>query len=408
MSRSFFLLMGTSAAVSLAKGFVLAQMLPPQAFGFYALVLAIGTFASSPLGFGQIERTNKRFPRLYVDGQAPLALREADGIALLLAYRALALGAAAMVAAQIAGRGEWVLGAAAAALLSAAIGWQSIFASVHRASGELSTMGRATIARTTATIALAAAGAYLFSWSGALIGEIVGASAGAFISRAYAHGVVAILPSRESQPAFAPEKDMWLFAAFLVGSVPVYLDRLVVTAGYGIGAIGPYSLLMLFVTGSSILATIIVQHLGPQLVRLEREGTPFGQLMRLTAVWAAGASALVLAGMIVASWAMLAGPLAFLGAKYSLDLPLMTATAIFAAAQVSMMWDWILLSHDGERYVFAAALAYVLLLAAGLAAVLAAGAELAAFIWAMAGAKFAHIALLMLFARRIGVERRRV
>jgi len=391
----FFAQMGTASALSLVRGFLLAQLLTPNAFGMYAVLFALGTFSSSLLGLGEIERTNKRFPRLIVDGHGQQALGQADGIARLLAVRALVAAAALALVTPFVTSWDWTTGLVAATAIALGAGLQAIFMSIHRAVGELPTLGRATLARTVLALLFAVAGGYLASWQGALAGEFLGALTGAAISRAYARRVSASVEPPKSAPA-AIDENSWLFLAFLVGSVPIYLDRFTVSLLYGADTAGTYGLLMLFVTAAVTLSTIVVQKVGPQLVRLERAGTPLRRQLGLAVAWCAALSGASFLGMVCAA-ALLAGPFASLAAKYSLTAPLIGATTLLCCLQVSMVLDWVLLSQDRERQVFQAAAAYVATLALGIGTLWVLEAALVWFLWVMALAKLLHVAMLLLY-----------
>jgi len=396
MNRSFFSQMALSSALALIRGFVLAQILAPESFGRYAMVVAAGTFAASLLGLGRIEQTNKRFPRLFADGHAREALGEADAIGQLLLIRALVAGITIIAITLLVGVPDWTMGILCGVAVSLTVGWQSTYASVHRAGGELISLAHSNLARTALALTLAALGGYLLSWQGAVIGEVAAAATGAWISRRFAWRLSLTARPRETAPA-APNTDLWLFAAFLIGSIPVYLDRLLVSALYGSEATGQYSVLMLFVTGASTLMSIIVQKLGPQVVRLVHERASFRSQITLVAAWSTGAIALVATGMAFAAVALLYGPLLPLAEKYNLGSTTLVATSLLCVAQVSVILDWLLLAHDRERWLFAAVVAYLAALAAGIAIVAATRADMIALLWVVAAAKCLQVFVQITF-----------
>lgn len=407
MNRLFFAQMAVSSALALLRGFVLAQMLAPASFGTYALLVALGTFSASLLSFGHVERSFKRFPRLFVDGHPEQALAEADHIVLILARRAAAAGALIVLALVLAGYAGWTLGALCAAGVAFTVGMQSAYISVHRASSELTALGQSALARGALALAFAAVGAYFASWPGAMIGEILAAALGGVISRAYVRRttsrVEARIPLRPIEPA---GKELWLFSAFIVAAIPLYLDRTLVSVLFGNAVTGTYALLMLFVTGSVTLTSIVSQKLGPQLVRLQREDASLRSQRRLLFLWCLAISAISILGVAGAAWLLLEGPLAPLGAKYGVTPALMAATMAMGAAQVSHLLEWSLISHDGERRVFGASLAYLAALALGLAAAVGGGGGLAGYMWVMAAGKLLHVAILAAFVLRLsGAER---
>jgi hypothetical protein len=404
----FFMQMAASSALALARGFILAHLLVPTAFGGYALLVSLGTFSASLLSFGQIERSFKRFPRLFVDGHPGQALAEADGIIVVLARRAAVVAILMLVLLPLAGRVDWLWGAACAIGVAFTVGMQSAYISVHRASGELTALGQSALARGALAVLFAAGGAILASWPGAITGEILAAALGGLISRAYVRRSVrrseGASPLRDVEPA---GRELWLFTAFIAVSAPLYLDRVLVSLLFGKAATGTYALLMLFVMGSATLTSIVSQKLGPQLVGLQRSGQPFELQLRLLFLWVLAISAASIAGAAVAALALLEAPLSGLGSKYHLTAALMLAMGAMCAAQVSHLFEWLLISHDRERRVFEAAAIYLLALGLGLVVAVSQGSDLAAFMWVMAAGKLLHVTVLALSAVRLGGSPRR-
>lgn len=388
---SFFVQMGASSALALVRGFVIAWLLSAAGFGIYALIVGIGTFSASVLGLGRIEQTNKIFPRLFVDGRWADARREADAVARLLGRNAVLAVAAAVAALLVAGRSEWIGAALAAGGVALGVAWVAIYMSLQRASGDLSMVGRANIARTLIALVLSAAGASLGSWPGAIAGEVAAAFLGAWIFRRFARRSEGAPTATVAADAGAGAQRYWLFGGFLLAAVPLYLDRTFVVAVYGAAAAGAYAFLMLFVTAAATVTTILVQKIGPQIVRMERQGAGIGAQIGLMARWGGAMIAISAVGMAAAAFVLLEGPAAALGAKYGLTPALLAATAVLSFTQVSTMLDWILLSRDRERLVFLAAAIYLAAIASSAVLVVEAGAPLIAAIWALAAGKLLQI-----------------
>ena len=395
-SAIFFAQMGAASALTLLRGFVLALLLSQAGFGQYALIVAVGTFGAIIISFGMTERTIKRFPRMFADGHANAVIHEADVVSRRLSLRAALLLAAAGAGAAILDRPDWAVLALAATAVALASAWQSIYASVHRASGELSSLARANFARTIAALVLASVGAWLWSWRGAVAGEVAGAIAGAIASRVYAARTRSV-DAPSSEPIAAPSRELWTFASFLVIAIPLYLDRATVAALYGANDVGTYGFLMLFAAAGAALATIIPQKVGPELIKLQKKGEPLAAQMSLALRWAGGSALLLLALVAVAAFAILLWPLTFLGTKFAVNLSLMAATALLCAAQIGTLFDWVLLANDRERRVFAAAALYVTALGSGTLVVWLIGGGLEVFVWTMAAAKLAHVGVQLLF-----------
>ena len=390
--------MALSSALALLRGFAVAQVLSPSEFGRYAVVVASGIFCSSLLGWGAIERTNKRFPRLFTDGHGYQALVEADRICWSLLRRFSFVGSGS-VAISLVWRTDLSVLVLAAALISFSTAVQLVYTSVHRSSGDLSTIGPAFLARNILTLLFALVGAVMAGPMGAVIGELIATLAGSWISRRYATRLTEDRSKATSIKVNIPdeERDIWLFLAFLLASTPLYLDRLVVTTLFGEAATGTYSLLMLFVTGSVTFCTIIVQKVGPQLVRLQRSGASLSIQTGVAGTWI-GITLLVVIGAVLAGGLSFQMVMPILAGKYQVGYDLLLPTAVLATLQFSMFLDWLLLSHDREGFVFVSACIYFMGLV--VATILAAYHtwSLPAFLWGMVGAKLAHTSSLALFS----------
>lgn len=403
--------MAVASAITLVRGFVVAALLDPAAFGPYVAIVAAGTFASNILSFGLVEATWKSFPRLWIEGHAEAIRPRADAIARKLAVRALlpigmcAVAGVSVLAPLIAWQGVLVV---VVALGAAAV---SVYTSGLRAVRDLSHLGTATLARAIASLLLATAGAWVASWHGAVAGEILGVLVGTAVSRWLLKSAIVrsgTEPCEASSPASGEDLHggKWLAMAFIIGAVPLYLDRTFASVVLSPNEAGTYGFLMLFAVGAAAAIGIISQKVGPQIVHDERSGATvlaqaFVLLRWVGLFWAAS-----LLGMALMSWVLLEGPASGLGERYALDAGLMFVVLLLCCAQVTAMFDWILISRDRERQVFAAATIYLV------AALMAAGftimyqLDVFGFVVAMSLAKLAHLGTqLAMIGRLVGLER---
>lgn len=377
--------------MTLVRGFVLAWLLSASDFGIYALVMGVGTFSGSALGLGRIEQTNKIFPRLFIDGRSADAIREADSVARLVFRNAVVTLAAVAAVLLLAGRSEWLGPALAAGAVSLGVAWVAIYISLQRASGDLLMVGRANLIRALLALSLSGAGASLGPWQLSVAGEVIAACVGAWIFRHYAKRGCRSAPLVAPLEPARDDGRYWLFGGFLLAAAPLYLDRAFILAVYGAADAGAYSFLMLFVAAAATVTTILVQKLGPQIVRMERQGTGKRAQIRLLLGWASGMIGLTAIGMAAATAALLWGPAASLGVKYGLTPALFAATAILGFTQAGALLDWILLSHDKERLVFSAAAIYMVAVAISAVLVVRLDAPMLTAIWALAGSKLLQI-----------------
>ena len=85
----YLVIMSAAAMLALIRGFVVAGILDVASFGLYAAILATGMFSSAFVSFGEIERTIKRFPRLWlVEHHRYSVIDQADKSAFVMLFRA--------------------------------------------------------------------------------------------------------------------------------------------------------------------------------------------------------------------------------------------------------------------------------------------------------------------------------
>lgn len=390
-----------AAAISMSRGFCIAAVLQPMSFAIYATLVAAGAFGSLLLSMGSIEHTIKSYPRLWADGRWSDVVEDADGIVRKLALRSLVpvIPLAALFAFL---GGVPVAAAPAIAAVALGIATTSTYASIHRATLDLRSFSIANLLRAALAIVLALAGAVLWDWPGAIAGEFVAAFAGAFVSR---HYVAALARTAEPSPRAAmagPDQKspqspqnyekLWLFLGFVLAAIPVYLDRTFVAGHYGTAAAAKYAFVLLFVTAANVFVGIMSQKIGPMLVHMQRGGKTLDDQLSYASRWIAMFAVGWLTAMGCVYLALTAGPFAELGDKYGVEAAMLAAATVLGLAQVTVVMDHVLLSHDRERWSFLSSLIYFGVVASAAIVTLWSGLSLTTFIWLMACAKIAHLA----------------
>jgi hypothetical protein len=402
----FFAAMSVASAFSLLRGFVLAGLLEPTEFGAYAILVAVGVFASNLLGFGRIEATRKNFSRLWLVGQAKQVLQDSDRLASTLAFRALVVALTLCIALVGIAETEWLpyaIGSVAIALSAALV---SVYASTVRASNELHGLARATLLRSSLALPLVVVAGLVGYWPAAVAAEVTAASVGAWVARREAGRLVddsdgQNIPSNSNAPPEYDHGGRWLFFAFLAASAPLYLDRLFVAAQYGFQEAGQYAFLMLFVSAAVAVTGIVEQKAGPQQVRMQREGSSLRPQVNLALRWMTFQGITVAVALLCATWAFEFGPLRFIGQRYELNLGLLAATTMLSVLQSSVLLDWLLISRDGERFVLVAAVIYLVAVCACCLLTSIAALPITIFIFILAVAKLLHLAALIFLVSRV-------
>lgn len=406
-SSRYIVVMSLAAAIALVRGFFVAGILDLPSFGLYATVLAAGMFSSTLLSFGEIERTIKSFPRLWiVEHHRASMLEQVDKSLLIMVRRAgavfvvLAAGTFSDAMQSSARSGILVVLIALGAALS------SLYASAIRATGDIDLLARNSLLRAVIVIAFGLSGAYFFNWQGALLGEVMAAILGAAITR---HSAVrkaqSFVGTRRTfaDDATAPSFDggRWLFAAGLLVSAPVYLDRAFVASAYGAAMVGTFGFLMLFVTGANTLTGIVAQKVGPQLVKMEYQAGSVEAQVKLASGWVGFICVICVAGMAALALAFNYWPAQYFYQKFNLHWEMIAAATLLCVLQVGVLLEFILISRNHERAVFFAACWYfsAILVVVLLRTLL--GLSLVHLIWLLVFARLIHIAAQILFIGRI-------
>ena len=397
-AKRYLLWMAVASALSIGRGFVVAWVLDPGAFGWYAVVASLGALGATLIGTGRIEATFKAFPRLWVEGRGLETIAASDLVAITLLWRAIAAAVIATAVSAWLGQVSWIWPVLGIGAVTLSASWSALYSSTVRATADLGSVATSTMARASTALCVGAIFAYIGSWQGAVLGEVVGALVGAVVSRTLsARHASAPTPAPE-RAGTSPSADggtahgALLFLAFSLAAVPAYLDRTLVASHFGTDTAGTYSFLMLLVTGCAAVSGIVAQKLGPQLIRMERQKASLRQQLRLLARWLSACFALVLGGVGLASAMLLVWPAQAMGTKYGLSIPLLAATSALCFLQFSVMFDWLLISRDAERQVLASAVAYLTAAALAAGATVALDLSLVAFISLLTAAKAVHLA----------------
>jgi hypothetical protein len=408
----YFLLMAVNTAMTFARGLALAALLTVEDFGYYAIFMAVGMFASVLLGIGEVEATIKSFPRAAADGNTGIIAHTLRALNRKLSLRTawallLLVPCFYFFADDITLTVLFTL-AVAVAMPAAQLG---VYASAARAVPDLILLANSSLLRTVLALALCSAGAILAGAKGALLGEI----AAAVIAIAYARTIFRQLNQSQGsesvltlETATPRSSGLWLMAASLLASALLYLDRSFVALALGVEEAGRFGLLMIFVTGANALVGQVVQKVGPDLVKAQHAGAGVGQQMRILTPWLLGFAGAVAVLIGVGLGAEAVPWTAQFLEKFQIGGWEIVLTAALGLLQVSVLFDWVLISRNREKLVFASVCGFAtaLIIPAFLGFLL--GLSLQAVLIIMIGARLAQVltqcALILFYEGRSGGE----
>lgn len=403
----YLALMAAAALVSLVRGFTVAAVLPPEEFAVYAVAVATGTLFAGILSFGLIEGTIKHFPRLVLAGGAAKLLGMADSGTRQLANRTIVgLPFLGVVLYLLDSSQPFLFFAIAAIAFGTA--WLSLLASAQRAMLNAINVALANGVRAFLYLGLALLGAFYLGLNGALIGEIVAALLSALASRMIfkstlgrqKHQPVRSSASPEPPPRpFALEAGRNVFLANSALTIPVYLDRAFVASVFGIQEAATYAVLALFASGATVLVSIVVQKVAPEIIVRAQSGTPISGLLSLAARWSAAVATAWICALVVAGWLSTTDRLAFLS-EYNLTTELLIAILVLGCVQVASIFEFILLAYDRERAFLGLAIGYLALVVMISIHTALNKVSLEAFIYFLASAKVIYLLALLLTLRQ--------
>ena len=282
-------------------------------------------------------------------------------------------------------------------LIALNVALSSLYASAIRATTDVELLARNTLFRALIVIIFGLSGAYLFDWQGVIIGEVLATILGTLITR---HSVVQKINifsqdknigCKDNTGGIPSDNGFLLFVAGLLASAPVYLDRAFVAAVLGPAIVGTFAFLMLFVMSANTLTGIVAQKIGPQLIKMEHFGDSIDAQIKFAIRWLMLIWMMCVAGIALVSLSLFFEPARYFFDKFQLDFSLISTAAVMSLLQVSVVFDFILISRSKERAVFVGACLYFV--TAGFAALLVFWLKLSLvnFMWLLTSAKVFHI-----------------
>jgi O-antigen/teichoic acid export membrane protein len=391
----YFLLMAVNTVLTFARGLALAGFLSVEDFGLYVTFMAIGMFASVLLGIGEIEATIKSFPRAIADGNPQFVLDTSRRLNVKLAWRtAVVVVVLTPVFYFATSNLPLTLLFALAIVVALPTATLGVYASVARAVPDLILQARSSLLRTVLALILCCTGAYLIGTAGALAGEIIAA----LIAHLYAQTILHHLktpdaPQQASAPAVVTGRrgGLWLLAASLLASGLLYLDRTFVAFTLGVEEAGRFGLLMIFVSGANALLGQAAQKIGPDIVKAQHGGATVRHQFRIMWPWLVAFAGVILvmisAGLAAAQVPVIEGFLQ----RFRIGPTEMLLAAGVALLQIFSLFDWILISFNREKLVFASVLTYASALVLAALTALYWGLSLQVMLSIMIGARCVQI-----------------
>jgi hypothetical protein len=398
----FVFWMLVASALGFVKALGLAALMAQADFGDYGARFGLATFAAQVVSLGLIERTIKAYPRRWAEGNLAWVAQDTRATVLVLGRRfgvILAAGAAVDVALRVSGLlSLTLLEVILVITLAFASSWLNLLASVFRAVGSAVQLQRFQLQRTSMALVFALTGGALAGWRGALAGDVTASAVSILWSHVRLRGVY---QSHRNAPAVSlPDErpdhgHRALYAANMLSAATLQTDKAVVREAGGPELAGSYNVVMLLPTIAQMLVNVIVQYIGPLIIKfahVRHEDRSRVSNLGLQAGLLAAFAGMLVAGVMALRWLPVSGP--FL-ARYELSALAITLAGVLAAAQIFSVIEFHLIARDRESDILTASMMSTAVFF-GLYGVAAwAGLGLLAFLSAGIVARAVQIALLM-------------
>ena len=393
------------AALSMARGFLVAALLAVADFGMFAIFVAIVAFVSPLIGLGQIEECRKRFPRLVSGGRAAEIPGLVDQLMILCAKRTAWVAGPAVLSLLVLDHRELALMAAAAAILLVGTAWVGVLSSALRSGDTVVYLGVTTLLRSVAAVLIVGAGTYSYGLQGALAGEAMAAFAAGVIMRAFVCASLRnAVPlqvgqggSQAAQPVSAATgvstAGLLLFGSWMMASVPTYLNRPVVAALYDPHEMGTFAFLGLLMTAAMTGFAITEQISGPKLIRMQYDGIPITRQIRFLLSFICLIELILIVSLFLAFIIINTALFQTYFGKYDMRLSFFMPVAITCLLLVSPKIDWLFIAQDREIYSTMASLVYVIFFTASCFVSYIFEFSFETFLWIIMASKAVHIAV---------------
>jgi O-antigen/teichoic acid export membrane protein len=348
-----------ASALGLFKFVALAYTMPAQDYGQYVSYFGIATFASLFVSFGLTEKTVKEYPRRWVSGQQQLILKDAAIIGRTLALRFLFLGVLILSFTLLGLISIEPVVVILTALLGLSTGLLALTASLYRAVGSKIALKNFTLLRSALTVCFALPAGSLLGWQGAIGGDIIGS----LIVIIFAIWQIPRLYRNEASifstvgPTVSSENGHYqIYFANLAVAPQSMLDRAWISNSLGSASAGSFGLVMLIPQAVQLLGNVVVQYIGPlivKLVHLKEQGADRQSTIRFNAALLAIFSMTLTMAVLSAKRASY---LDYLFAKFEISDTSLILAGVIACGQIYSLIEFHLIARDRERDVLLASL----------------------------------------------------
>jgi O-antigen/teichoic acid export membrane protein len=393
----FIFLMLLASGLGFVKFLGLAYAMPVYEYGRYVAYFGVATFASMILSFGITEKTIKDYPRLWVSERRTYVLADAVRIGCVLILRCLSVGLLALVITSldsISIEPKIVLFVTGLALCTSLL---ALTGSLYRAANSQKALQNFSFLRSSFVAVFSFSAGAAIGWEGAIGGDIVGNA----MAIGYAMWKLPKMYKQEE----AVEVDNVTIASSDKGHYKLYLanlslapqsmlDRMWISHAIGSGMAGAYGVVMLIPQAAQLLANVIVQYIGPLVIKLVH--LKQASISRQSSI-AFNVILMIAFSLVLTLFALVAKQLPYINyifEKYEISNLSILIVGIIACGQIYGLIEFHLIAHNREQDVLIASLVSSLLFIASFSCAAMIEADIEWFLAGIGAARWGQIWLL--------------
>jgi O-antigen/teichoic acid export membrane protein len=388
-----------ASSLGFIKILVLAYALPKEEYGLYISFFGVAAFSYLILTFGSAEKTIKKYPRRWVDGQRSQLISDSINECKLLTFRFVIAALIFLVLLYVDVVSIDIITVLLVTVLGACNAYLAFVGSLYRASGFSNELLKFTLFRSSATFALTLLLGLQLGWEGAMLGEIIGN----LLSVGMAYVKLSKIFNGESYPlenknvSFQSDNGHFqIYFSNLALSPQSTLDKFWISNAIGPAAAGVFGVVMLIPQAAQLLGNVIVQYLGPSVVKLihvkqistKRSDTIFFNFLIL----------LIFSFLItlLVFWAKHLPYFNYLFEKYDISDTSLLLVGLIGCSQIYGLIEFHLIARNREKDIMIASLFSLLVFIFGF---IAASFMNASVEWFLLGVVFARFSQLFLLGR---------
>lgn len=367
---SYTMVMTFSAFITTLKLIFFANYVEVESFNAYVIPLGLGSFLAFVLSLGLVESTTKIFSRLYQENKNLIILSSFKYIVPILIKRSVFLVSLIMILTFFTSSNSFFLGLVVV-FVATSMAISTLLASMQRSSLKTTLMANTALLRALLSILAIFTGYKISPNYGPIIGEIISQLISIFVGYCFlikSHSLTfkKIFNTTKEKIINSVKQNnelkLFLFIAYLIMSVPLYLDRYYFELIYPLKEMSPYTLCAIFLGGSYLIFNTLYQRIGPLMIIRFKSGTPLYEIINTAFKTSIAGTSILLIIFISLLFLYFQGFAEKLFVKYEVSLEMLVTIFLISILNCTSIFEGIFLSLDRENKFFMCSCFYLSLL----------------------------------------------